>query len=65
MSCPEHLLLFALRACFGAPRRRMASELHAAHWESVAELAVETALSFQVLQAGDVTAIDQASPSLN
>lgn len=39
----------------------MGSELHAAHWESVADLAVETALSFQVLQAGDVTGTDQGS----
>ena len=53
MSCPEHLLLLTLRACFEQPRRRMASELHAAHWESVVDLAMEMSLSFQVLQAGD------------
>jgi hypothetical protein len=61
MSCPEHLLLLTLRACLERPRRRMASELHAAHWESVADLAVETALSFQVLQDGDVTATEQGA----
>jgi hypothetical protein len=59
MSCPERLLLFALRACLERPRRGRAPELQAAHWESVADLAGETALSFQVLQAGDVTAAGQ------
>jgi Uncharacterised nucleotidyltransferase len=34
----------------------MTSELHAAHWESIADLAAETALSYQVLQAGGFVA---------
>ena len=34
----------------------MASELQAAHWESVVDLAMEMSLSFQLLQAGDFVA---------
>lgn len=61
MTCPEHLLLLTLRGCLARPRHRMAFELHAAHWESVVDLAMQTSLSFQVLQAGEFGANEHGS----
>jgi hypothetical protein len=61
MACPEHLLLFTLRACLEKPQRPIASELQAAHWDSVVDLAMEMSLSFQVLQACGFVAHENGS----
>ena len=61
MSCPEHHLLFTLRACLERPQRPIASELQAAHWEIVVDLAMEMSLSFQVLQAGNFVGNEHGS----